>query len=252
MAGIIGKALAGAGTGLAQASLIELQNQATEARERRLAELKAELTAKHASPDVVEVGDSTSPTGTRYTTKRDAIGKPGKGTKDSSRKTYGDLGVIPGTKTLGQKDSDGQWHPLPNQSESMNDLVGDILGKVSRGEKITESERDVLKIYQDFRLDPMSRTMGAALSGQPLDSANLDSMLAPYMQEPAQGEPSTGGDAAAGNAPAAGGGAAPASGGGGRFTEGQTAVNDKGQRIIFSGGKWVPAAWKDGGWKPAN
>jgi len=250
MAGIIGKALAGAGTGLAQASLIQLQNQAAEARERRLAELKAELTAKHATskePDLVEVGDPDSPTGTRWSTKPDAIGKPGKtNTKNnssSSRKTYGELGVIPNTNMLGQKDSDGQWHPLPNQEESMNDLVGEILGKVRRDEKITAAERDVLKIYQDFRLDPMSRMQGAAISGKPLDSANLDSMLEPYMKQEAPAPNPAPGD---GSANTGGAAAAP------RYTEGQTAVNDKGQRVIFSGGKWVPASWKDGGWKPSN
>jgi hypothetical protein len=109
MAGLIGKAMAGFGTGLAQSSLIQLKTQATEGFERRMAELRASREAQSretygemeqipgAAPGTVgqraqlsgqytniqqprsptEVYDPSSPSGTRMVA--DAAGMPGKG-----------------------------------------------------------------------------------------------------------------------------------------------------------------------------
>lgn len=255
MRGIIGKALAGAGTGLAQASLIHLQSQALEARERRLIELRAEHEAGQKSRDLIEVGDPESPTGTRMVARGDAEGKPGPGarTGSSSRKTYGELGVVPGTNLIGQMDSDGQWHVLPGQDKNasasdkktLQNVAAKILEKISTGEGISEHELDAIEAYYNMKDgDPVARYMLATLTGQDINNIDIRKSLEKYVKSQDAPQSDAGSGAAA---PAAGGADAP------RYREGQTAVNPKtGQRVIFSGGKWVPAIWTNGAWQPAN
>jgi hypothetical protein len=220
-----------------------------------LAEFKAGIENRNS---LVEVGDPNSPTGTRYSTREDAAGQPGPGNTraSGSRKTYGDLGVVPGTNLIGQQDSDGQWHVLPGQDKNASDsdkktlqnVAAKILEKISTGEGISEHELDAIEAYYNMKDgDPIARYMIATLTGQDINNIDIRKSLEKYvkMQDAPQSD-------------AGSGAAAPAAGSaGGGNQEGAVAIDKSGKgrpTLIYHQGKWVPAQRneKTGQWEPAS
>lgn len=169
MSGIIGKAMAGLGQGMAQVGLIELQNQAALRREKKLEELRAasqkqlsEQGHGHRKEEIELQG--------RVNRKLAEL----QNTLNREADMYGEPREIPGLPGVyGQRKENGKWEIwAPDKSgDSPGRVMAEIARKVMRGQEITQRDADAFDALSAGAVDPITRITSAS-TGHPMRSGS--------------------------------------------------------------------------------